>query len=90
VKELTWSREKNERLKKERGISFEQLVDSRFIGIEKHRTKENQRLMLFEFRNYAWVVPYVESEGRYFLKTAFPSRKHTKKYLKGGGEHEKD
>ena len=84
MKELRWSFEKNEQLKKERGVSFEGLVDARFIGIEKHLSKPHQRLMVFELRGYAWVVPYVESESAYFLKTAFPSRKHTKKYLKGG------
>ena len=84
MKELQWSLEKNERLKKERGVSFEQLVDARFIGIEKHPSKAHQRLMVFEFRRYAWVIPYVEDERTYFLKTAFPSRKHTKKYLEGG------
>lgn len=83
MKELRWSFEKNERLKQERGVSFEQLVNARFIGIEKHRSKSHQRLIIFEFRRYAWVVPYVEDKNTYFLKTAFPSRKHTKKYLKG-------
>ena len=84
MKELRWSLEKNEQLIKERGVSFEQLVDGRFIGIEKHASKSHQRLMVFEFRRYAWVIPYVENENAYFLKTAFPSRKHTKRYLKGG------
>lgn len=83
MKELRWSLEKNEVLKKSRDISFEQLVDARFMGIEKHPSREHQQLMLFEFRNYIWVVPYVERENYYFLKTAFPSRRHTKKYLNG-------
>ena len=83
MKEFIWSEEKNERLQKTRGVSFEQLAGSRFIGIEEHHTRPHQRLMLFEFRDYVWVVPYVESGEHYFLKTAFPSRKHTKKYLKG-------
>ena len=82
--ELRWNAEKNEQLKKDRGISFEQLADARFIGIEKHPSKPHQRLMIFELRRYAWVVPYVEEKSHYFLKTAFPSRKHTKKYLTGG------
>ena len=83
MKELRWDREKNERLKKDRGISFEQLVDARFVGLERHPVKPHQKLMIFEFRHYAWVVPYVEAENYYFLKTAFPSRKHSKKYLGG-------
>ena len=82
MKELIWSREKDELLKNTRGVSFENLVNARLIGIEKHHTRHHQWLMLFEFRNYVWVVPYVESKEHYFLKTAFPSRKHTQKYLK--------
>ena len=57
MKEFIWSDDKNEKLKKERGVSFEQLVDSRFIGIEGHRVRPHQCLMLFEFRDYVWVIP---------------------------------
>ena len=83
VKELRWSREKNAELKETRNVTFEQLVNSRFIGIEKHIKKAHQQLMLFEFNRYVWVVPYVEEQGYLFLKTAFPNRKYTKKYLGG-------
>lgn len=35
------------------------------------------------FKNYAYLVPYVqENEDSVFLKTIIPSRKATKKYLK--------
>ena len=34
--------------------------------------------------DYAYLVPYVESEEEIFLKTIIPSRKFTKIYL--GGE----
>lgn len=40
--------------------------------------------MLFEYRGYVWVVPYVETGGELFLKTLFPSRKYTKLYKQGG------
>ena len=56
---------------------------AKFIGIEKHPQKPHQRYMIFEYKKYIWLVPYVVYEGNYFLKTAFPSRKHTKKYLGG-------
>jgi hypothetical protein len=81
--DIRWSSEKNNEIKNLRGVSFEQLLKSRFIGIEKNKRKPHQRLILFEYKKYVWVVPYVQGEGRYFLKTAFPSRKHTKKYLGG-------
>ena len=41
-------------------------------------------MYVFEIDNYAVIVPYVENDFEIFLKTAFPSRKYTKKYgLKG-------
>jgi len=40
-------------------------------------------MMLFEFEGYVWLVPYVDEGSYYFLKTAFPNRKFTKKYLGG-------
>ena len=85
MKNVYWSQEKNAQLKRLRKITFEDLIGSRFIGIEEHSTKRHQKLMLFEYQGYVWVVPYVKGETYYFLKMAFPSRKHTKKYL-GGAE----
>jgi len=82
MKELHWSEEKNEKLKKERGISFEDIVAGRFLGIERNLSRDDQWLMVFEVEGYAWVVPYVDGGDHYFLKTAFASRKHTKIYLK--------
>lgn len=89
MKDIQWNADKNKELEKTRNITFEQLMNSRFIGIEKHPKKSHQHLMLFEFKGYVWVVPYVEGERYYFLKTAFPNRKYTKKHL-GGSEYEKD
>jgi len=31
--------------------------------------------------NYAYLVPFVETESEIFLKTIIPSRKATRKYL---------
>jgi len=85
VKEIRFNLEKNAELQRTRKITFEKLLGSRFIGIEEHAKREHQSLMLFEYKGYVWVVPFVEEEEYYFLKTAFPSRKHTKKYLGGTG-----
>ncbi len=83
MKSIYWNQDKNAQLKQLRKVTFEDLINSRFIGIEKHPIKAHQKLMLFEYRGYVWVVPYVKGDDYYFLKTAFPSRKHTKKYLGG-------
>lgn len=78
MKELRWDLLKNERLKKTRGASFEDLINSKLITILQHPNRENQKVMLFDYKKYIWIVPFVESEDYYFLKTLYPSRKYTK------------
>ena len=40
-----------------------------------------QRMLVPRINDYAYVVPYVETDEEIFLKTVFPSRKHTALYL---------
>lgn len=44
----------------------------------------NQRIFVVELREYAYLVPFVESEDEVFLKTIIPSRKATRDYLRKG------
>ena len=81
--ELAWNVLKNERLKKTRGASFDDLIDSRLIAVKRHPTKDHQNLMLFYYRGYIWVVPFVRDGEKIFLKTLFPSRKYTRLHKKG-------
>ena len=88
MKYLNWDSEKNEILKHVRGISFEEiayLIESgQILGIEENPRRFNQKIYILEIENYAVVVSFVENDDEIFLKTAFPSRKHTKRYgLKG-------
>ena len=88
MKYLNWSPEKNELLKRERGISFEEIAyfieSGMIIGVEENPGYPNQKMYVLEIDTYAIIVPYVENDDEIFLKTAFPSRKYTKKYgLKG-------
>ena len=88
MKYLNWSPEKNEILKAKRGISFEEiafLIESgHILGIEENPGRSNQKIYILEIGNYAFIVPFVEKDNEIFLKTAFPSRKYTKRYgLKG-------
>jgi hypothetical protein len=39
-------------------------------------------IFIVDVRDYAYIVPFVEDEEKYFLKTIYPSREATKKYLK--------
>ena len=88
MKYLNWSHEKNEILKVRRGISFEEialLIESGLIlGIEENIGRSNQKIYILEIENYAFVVPFVEKDNEIFLKTAFPSRKYTKRYVLKG------
>ena len=88
MKYLNWSHEKNELLKAERGISFEEIVllieSGHILGIEENPARTNQKIYILEIENYAFVVPFVKNQNEIFLKTAFPSRKYTKRFgLKG-------
>ena len=85
---LNWNPLKNDILKKERGISFEEiayLIESgQIIGIEEIPSRPNQKIYILEIENYAIIVPYVVNDNEIFLKTAFSSRKYTKRHrLKG-------
>jgi hypothetical protein len=83
MKEIRWSLLKNERLKKTRGVSFEEIIKAKLVGVKKHPSRKNQNIMLFKYKKYIWIVPYVVEKDCIFLKTLFPSRKYTKEYQKG-------
>ena len=89
MKHYRWNNEKNLRLKAQRGVSFEDVLfaieKDRLLEDEKHpnnKTYANQRVLIVEIDNYAYLVPYVENKDEIFLKTIIPSRKATKIYLK--------
>lgn len=88
MKYFSWSAEKNERLQAERGISFERVIlsiaEGGLLDILEHPNKEkysNQQLMVVRVGDYAHLVPFVETETEFFLKTIIPSRKATRKYI---------
>jgi hypothetical protein len=81
--------EKNKKLKFERGIGFEEVIDilqnSLELDIIGHHNKTkylNQRIFVVRKGNYVYAVPFVEnSDKQIFLKTIFPNRKLQKKYV---------
>ncbi len=88
MKPFRWNHEKNESLKIERSISFEEIV----LAIEadglldelRHSNPDkypNQFVFVVALDDYAYLVPYVEEADYYFLKTVIPSRKATRDYL---------
>ena len=88
-KPFEWSREKNQKLIRERGISFEVIVahieagEIVAIGPGRGRFK-HQRQFIVSVNRYVYIVPFVEDETKIFLKTIIPSRKLTRHYLRGG------
>ena len=91
MKCFVWNGEKNEQLKAERGVSFEEIVfhveKGQVLDILEHpdqMTYPGQRIFVVEIEEYAYLVPFVEDAHEVFLKTIIPSRKATKEYLRGG------
>ena len=83
MKEIRWNLLKSERIKRTRGVSFKEIIKAKLVAIKRHPKKENQDIMLFEYKSYIWIVPFVEEEVYIFLKTLYPSRKYTHIYKKG-------
>jgi len=76
-----------------RGISFEEVVfhvhNGDLLARLDHPNRAkyaHQQVFVVRVDNYVYMVPFVEDEEKYFLKTIIPSRKLTEQYLKGKGE----
>jgi uncharacterized DUF497 family protein len=94
VKRFSWNNERNESLKRERRVSFEEVVfhieRGDLLDILEHSNQERypgQRIFVININDYAYLVPFMESETEVFLKTVIPSRKATSTYLRRRGEH---
>jgi hypothetical protein len=88
-KSYTWDENKNQKLVRERKISFEAIVSyiesGAIVAVIPGRGKfAHQKQFLVAVNNYIYIVPCVEKENEYFLKTIIPSRKMTRLYLSGG------
>ena len=88
MKHFAWNSEKNLELIENRKISFERIVSHiekrGYLDIISHPNIDkypNQKMFILNIENYAYLVPFVESEEELFLKTIIPSRKATKKYI---------
>jgi len=86
---FAWNKEKNEKLKEERDISFEKVIFHiekgnllEVINHPNHEKYKGQRIFVVNINNYVYLIPFVEDEKETFLKTIIPSRKATKRYLK--------
>ncbi|MCP5062267.1 MAG: toxin [Ignavibacteriae bacterium] len=88
MKYYDWNDEKNLILKEKRSLSFEDVVaairNEKLLGIVEHSNSKkypNQKMFIVEIDSYAHIVPLVEDDEKYFLKTIYPSWEATKIYL---------
>lgn len=96
MKPFRWNHEKNEQLKAERDISFEEVVlvieTDGLLDLLQHPNLDkypNQLVFVITLNGYAYLVPFVEEENYFFLKTIIPSRKATRDYLNQGEQDAK-
>lgn len=97
MKPFRWSPLKNETLVAERGISFESIVvaieSGGLLDVLAHPNRvkyPRQRVLVAACNDYAYLVPFVEEEGFFFLKTIIPSRKAARDYLGQGDSDAED
>ena len=90
MKPMRWSAEKSLSLKAERGVSFEEVLSAISQGgllcVMDHPNRKkygHQKMLVVRIRNYAYLVPCVESDSEIFLKSIMPSRKATRQFLPG-------
>jgi uncharacterized DUF497 family protein len=82
-----WNEEKNNILKKsDRKVSFEDVVfalkNEQLLDVIPSPTHDNQECFVLNINDYVYIVPFVTDGEKIFFKTIYPSRKHTKYYLK--------
>lgn len=89
MKTYSWNDDRNRLLKAERGVSFEEVV----FYIERGYLLDivappnpdrygGQHIFIVAIDNYAYLIPFIETDSEVFLKTIIPSRKATRDYLK--------
>ena len=91
MKSFRWNPEKNDALKQARGVSFESMVvaieTGGLLDIMAHPNGQKyprQRVLVVAHDRYVYLVPFVEEQDFFFLKTVIPSRKATRDYLNPG------
>ena len=83
-----WDPQKNALLMRERGLSFEQIALAveggdllQVIAHPNPAKYPSQKIMVVAMDGYAFLVPFVQEEDGYFLKTIIPSRKATRDFI---------
>ena len=89
MKVFRWDNEKNELLRNNRGVCFEQVVilmeRADVLETVEHPNQNKypgQKIATVMIDDYAYLVPYVQKNDEIFLKTIIPSRKATNKFMR--------
>lgn len=92
---FSWEESKNEWLKSNRDVCYEQIVvlmeQAALLDIIDNPNQDKypgQKIAVARMNDYVYLVPYEQKGEEIELKTIIPSRKATRKYL--GGSYEKD
>ena len=89
-----WNNEKNEQLKRERGLSFEQVVmhigQGDVLDVVDHPNQEkypNQKILIVEIGDYAYLVPFVQDGEERFPENHYSKQKSNQAILEVNGEN---
>ena len=87
--EYTWDDDKNEWLRRNRGLSFDDVVyritHGGLLADIPHPNQvrhPDQRLYVVRIEDYAYLVPFYRDGDVASLRTAYPSRKYTRAYIR--------
>lgn len=88
ARDFEFDAEKNQWLKNNRGLGFDEVIslisEGHLAAVVDHPNQlkyPHQQVFIVDVEGYAYLIPFEEREGRFFLRTIYPSRKATKKYL---------
>ena len=79
MKRFDWDIEKNKKLIKERNISFEEVIifieQGKILDIvdNPNPNYQHQKVFVLDSEDYVYMVPFIETNKAYVLKTIFPS-----------------
>jgi uncharacterized DUF497 family protein len=90
--EIIWDDKKNDILKRERNVGFEDVVEillnKQEIDLIENPARDGQAYYIVKLNDYIHVVPaLINEKNQIVLKTIFPSRKFHKIY--GGKKNER-
>jgi len=96
MKFFDWNGNKNDFLRRVRGVTFEEVVlaieSGDLLDRVKHLNLDKypaQYIFYVKIEDYVYAVPYVEDVEKIYYKTIIPDRKATRRYLGGKTDEKK-